>query len=188
MDGQRCPSSASTAPAQGTAIPEDELAVARKLLITVPYSLHCNFLELKHFVAALAPRDIEGFVKGLTTRGVPHDPKVFFRSLLAPAPAKVGRLCPKSGTNMFSRGEHPRNAHSAPTQRPDEGATQPLAQPLVSLSQVSRHVEQRISGQGAMCCSQGDKQAGSIAAPLAPKRTQIRKWQDVLAGVEGEEE
>lgn len=43
-------------PCQG---PPDELSAARKLLISVPYSLHCNFEELSSFVRAIAPRDIQ---------------------------------------------------------------------------------------------------------------------------------
>ena len=63
-----------------------DLQEAAKLLVYVPYSLHCCFEELSGFLAAIRPRIIEGIVAtsvhGASTDMHSEDPNQHFRHLL----------------------------------------------------------------------------------------------------------
>ncbi|GMH41261.1 hypothetical protein BSKO_09171 [Bryopsis sp. KO-2023] len=69
----------------------------QQLRVTVPYSLHCCFVEIEAFVSILQPREIIGIVK--TSRGSDINPLSHFRHLLAGA----GGVAEADLTNPFER-------------------------------------------------------------------------------------
>ena len=64
-----------------------EIEAALPLLKRVPYSLHCNFLELQAFVAHLQPQAIAPVVSKVYDARYPIDPNIHFKHLLREAAA-----------------------------------------------------------------------------------------------------